>query len=242
MNIGQPRPRRVLMVAANPGVASNTGWPVGFWASELTHPWLEFVEASYEVTICSPRGGALSVDAMSDPRDASRYSAHDIVSLGFLTSPQHAQLLESTPRLADCQAADYDAIVMCGGQAPMFSFRGDAELASAIQQFYDSGKVVAALCHGVSALVDGKLHDGSWLIAGKTMTGFSNAEEDFVDALVGMKVMPWRIEDAARERGANFVSAGVWKSFAVRDGRLVTGQQQYSGRRTAELVMEVLGK
>jgi len=241
-NLGQKRPRRVLMVAANPATASNTGWPVGFWASELTHPWLEFTEAGYQVTVCSPRGGDLALDAMSDPRHESGYSAHDIVSLGFLTSPGHAKLLTSTARLSDCRTGDFDAIVVCGGQAPMFSFREDPSLQSALAEFYESGKVVAALCHGVSALVDVKLSDGSWLIAGRTVTGFSNAEEDAVDALVGMKVMPWRIEDAARERGANFVSAGAWRGFAVRDGRLVTGQQQYSGRKTAELVMEVLGR
>ncbi|MBN8731125.1 MAG: type 1 glutamine amidotransferase domain-containing protein [Acidobacteria bacterium] len=242
INSGQARPRRVLMVAANPGLATNTGWPVGFWASELTHPWLAFTEAGYEVVICSPLGGRLELDAMSDPRHESGYSADDLVSLGFLNSPRHAGLLESTPRLADCPAAGFDALVICGGQAPMFHYRGDEHLKSSVAAFFESGKVVAALCHGVSALIDVQLSDGSWLIAGKTMTGFSNVEEDFVDTLVGMKVMPWRIEDAARERGANYVGGGLWRAFAVRDGRLVTGQQQYSGRKTAELVMEVLGR
>lgn len=96
-------------------------------------------------------------------------------------------------------------------------------------------------CHGVSALIDAQLADESYLINGKTITGFSNAEEDYSDHYVGQQVMPWRIEDAARERGANYIQGGLFKPFVVRDGRLITGQQQYSGRRVAQLVINMLG-
>ncbi len=89
--------------------------------------------------------------------------------------------------------------------------------------------------------MDAKLSDGSYLITGKTMTGFANVEEAFADQIVGKKVMPWRIEDVARERGANYIQGGLWKAFAVRDGRLITGQQQYSGAATARLVIQALG-
>jgi putative intracellular protease/amidase len=93
----------------------------------------------------------------------------------------------------------------------------------------------------VAALIDVKLADGAYLVAGKTITGFANVEEEIADHIVGVKVMPWRIEDAARERGANYIRAGAWKPFAVRDGNLITGQQQYSGAKTARLVIEALG-
>jgi putative intracellular protease/amidase len=96
-------------------------------------------------------------------------------------------------------------------------------------------------CHGTAALVDVKLSDGSYLVEGKTVTGFANVEEDYGDAFVGQRIMPWRVEDALRERGANYIHAGLFKAFAVRDGRLITGQQQYSGRRVAQMVIEALG-
>jgi putative intracellular protease/amidase len=96
-------------------------------------------------------------------------------------------------------------------------------------------------CRGVSALVDVQLSDGSYLVKGKTVTGFSNAEEDYSDAFVGQKMMPWRIEDALRERGATYVQGGLLKAFAVRDGRLITGQQQYSSRKVADTLIGMLG-
>lgn len=124
----------------------------------------------------------------------------------------------------------------------MFTFRDNEDVQHAIRGFYDAEKPTAALCHGVSAVIDLRLSDGSSLIEGKTITGFANVEEDVADQMVGRQVMPWRIEDAARERGANYVQGGLWKPFAVRDGRLITGQQQYSGRRVAELAIAALGR
>ena len=87
-----------------------------------------------------------------------------------------------------------------------------------------------------------RLADGSRLIDGKTITGFANREEDAANAAAGQQIQPWRVEDAAREAGAEYVEGGVWKAFAVRDGRLITGQQQYSGRKVAELVIGALGQ
>jgi putative intracellular protease/amidase len=221
--------KRVLMVVANPTVSELTGWPIGFWASELVHAWYEFTERGYDVTVASPEGGEARVDALSDPRDESGYSAEDVLSLGFLSAPRLTALLQDTPRLADLDPATFDAIVVCGGQAPMYQFRGHPGLQATLRTFYEAEKPTAALCHGVSALIDVTLSDGSSLIAGRTMTGFANEEEDAANAAAGVTVQPWRIEDAARERGAHYVEGGLWKAFAVRDGRLITGQQQYSG-------------
>ncbi len=235
------KPKRVLMVAASPAVSTTLGYPVGFWASELTHPYYEFTEVGYAVEIASPHGGKIEMDAMSDPRDASEYSAHDLVSMGFINTPKLAALLENTMKLEDANPADYDAILVCGGQSPMFTFRDNAALQRLIAAFYEAEKPTAALCHGVSALMDVRLSDGSLLIAGKTMTGFANVEEKFADDIVGKQVMPWRIEDVAKAQGANYIEGGLWKPFAVRDGRLITGQQQYSGKETARLVIAALG-
>ena len=234
--------KRVLMVVANPSVSTTLGWPVGFWASELTHAWHEFTEVGYDTVISSPKGGKVELDSLSDPRDASGYSAHDVLSMGFLSTPRLAALLADTKSVDDVDPADYDAVFFAGGQSPMFTFRDDAALRSLIRDFHEGGKVVAVVCHGTAALLDVKLSDGSLLIKGKHITGFANSEEDFADQVVGKKVMPFRIEDEATKLGANFVAAPAFRPHAVRDGNLITGQQQYSGRAAALLVIEALGR
>jgi putative intracellular protease/amidase len=233
--------KKVLIVVANPAVSTTLGWPVGFWAAELTHPYYELTERGVEVMIASPDGGKVEFDGYSDPRDDSKWSADDLISMGFVHTPELMALLQNTPKLADLDWDEYDALMVAGGQSPMFTFRENEDLKRAIAQFYEAEKPTAAYCHGMAALVDVALSDGSYLVAGKTVTGFSNEEEDYSDAAVGQKVMPWRLEDTLRERGANYVHAGLFAAFAVRDGRLITGQQQYSSRKVAQAVIETLG-
>jgi len=235
------RPREILIVVANPTVSSNNNWPVGFWGAELTHPYYELTEAGFEVTIASPEGGAVEMDALSDPRDPSRWSAEDLITMGFVNTPELAARLEDTAALGTLDPTRFEALLVAGGQSPMFTFRDNRTLHQAIRAFWDAEKVVAVYCHGVAALVDCYLADGTPLVAGRTVTGFSNVEEDYSDQAAGVTVMPWRAEDALRERGANYVSAGLFKAFAVRDGRLITGQQQYSGRKVAQAVLAALG-
>ncbi len=132
----------------------------------------------------------------------------------------------------------------------MFTFANAAALHRTFVEFHESGKVACALCHGVALLRYATLSSGELLVAGKTVTGFANVEEDFADEAVwamgalprGTHLMPWRIEDELRRRGANFVQAGRWRGFAVRDGNLITGQQNFSGTETANLVIETLGR
>jgi putative intracellular protease/amidase len=242
-------PKRIAMVLSNPAVSTTTGWPVGFWWSELTHPWLAFTERGYEVAIFSPEGGKCEADALSDPRDPSGYSDTDLISLGFLSTPKLASLVEATRPIAELSADAFDAIVVAGGQAPMFTFEGKIELQRLFVDFYEAGKVAAALCHGVALLRYARLSTGELLAKGRIVTGFANVEEDFADNAVwemgalsrGTRLMPWRIEDEMRALGANYVQAGLWRDFAVRDGNLITGQQNFSGAATARLVIEALG-
>ena len=233
--------KKVLIVVANPSTSTTMGWPVGFWGAELTHPYYELTERGIEVTIASPAGGKVEMDSLSDPRDLSRWSAEDLITMGFVNTPELMALLEDTPKLADLDLDEYDAIMVAGGQSPMFTFRGDEDLKCAIRHFYEAEKPTAVYCHGTAALVDLTLSDGSYLVDGKTVTGFANAEEEFSDTFVGQKVMPWRVEDELTERGANYVQGGLFKAYAVRDGRLITGQQQYSGRKVAQMLIEALG-
>lgn len=235
--------KKILLVAANPSTSTVTGWPVGFWWAELTHPYWAFVEAGYEVEIRSPAGGALVADGFSDPEDASGYSAHDIVSLGFKKSAKHAALLEDTKSLADVDPNHYDAIFVAGGQSPMFTFRDNPVLQKTIAAFYEAGKVTALVCHATCALLSTRLGNGELLVKGKTWTGFANAEEKFADDFVGTRIQPFWIESEARKiEGTNFVVDQMFRDFAVRDGLLVTGQQQFSGAAAAKLVIEALGR
>jgi putative intracellular protease/amidase len=241
MNMLRAKPHHILQVVANPTTATTTGRPVGFWAAELSHPYYEFLEEGYLVTIASPNGGKVEIDALSDPRHTGKMSADDLISMGFLNTPELAALLENTPRLATLDESAFDALVICGGGSPMFTFRDNQDLDHAIRRFYEAEKPVAALCHGVAALVDATLSDGSYLVSGKTVTGFATIEEEFFERAAGTRIMPWRLEDALKERGANYVQAGLFKRFGIRDRRLITGQQQYSGRKVAQLVIEALG-
>jgi putative intracellular protease/amidase len=144
------------------------------------------------------------------------------------------QLLENTPAIASLNMSDFDAIVVCGGQSPMFTFRQNSSLIQLFADFYATGKPTAALCHGTCVLLEAKLPDGNYLIQGKNITGFANSEEDYGDKVVGQKMMLFRIEDEANKLGANFVTKEAFASHAVQDGNLITGQQQNSGAETAK--------
>lgn len=238
---GAPSKGKILMVASSPSVSAQTGWPIGFWAAELTHPMRVFQEAGYEIELVSTEGGALQMDGYSNPTDASGYSAHDIISLGYLQKPEFNQMLASTRKLTEVKPSDYVAIFLVGGQGPMYTFRGNADLEKLFVGFYEAGKPSAAVCHSTTLLLEAKKSDGTLLVAGKTWTGFADAEEEFADQAVGMKIQPYRIETEARKiAGTNFKVAAPFSSYAIADGHLVTGQQQNSGEAAAQLVVELL--
>ena len=246
----QSKRKRVAIVIANPAVSTTTGWPVGFWWSELTHPYYRFQEQGYETEIFSPNGGPCVADAMSDPRDASGYSATDLITMGFVSTPSLAALVENTKKVSDIDLQKFDALVVAGGQSPMFTYEKAVGLQTKFVEFYEAGKIACALCHGVSLLRYVKLRNGAYLAKGKTVTGFANVEEDFADNAVwsmnllsrDKHVTPWRIEDELKKIGANYIQAGLWRGFAVRDGNLITGQQNFSGSETAEEVVKALGE
>jgi putative intracellular protease/amidase len=235
-------PKRVVIVASNPAVSEQTGWPIGFWWAELTHSYLEFTEHGYAVDFASPDGGALQGDAYSDPRDESGYSAEDLISLGFINSPAHMKLVAESKPLGDISVDDYDVVLLVGGQGPMYTFFDDERVHALVTSFYEAGKVTAAVCHAVCVLLKTRLSDGRLLVDGKTWTGFANSEERYADDAAGQKIQPFWIEDEARKlENTNFIVDSRFKPHAVRDGNLITGQQQYSGAAAARLVIEALG-
>lgn len=233
--------KRVAIVVSNPAVSKQTGWPIGFWWGEVTHPYWEFTQHGYQVEIFSPEGGRLEGDKWSDPRDDSKYSADDLISLGFIHSPETAKLIEQSKPIKQLKPEDFHAVLFVGGQGPMYTFFNDERVHQLAVQFYEAGKVLAVICHATCMLLKLKL-DGKLLVEGKTWTGFANSEEKYADDYVGQRIQPFWIEEEARKiANTNFVVSGRFRSHAVH-GRLVTGQQQYSGAAAAKLVIEALGR
>jgi putative intracellular protease/amidase len=242
--------KRVAIVISNPSVSTTTGWPVGFWWSELAHPYFVFSEKGYETEVFSPNGGKCEADAMSDPRDPSDYSSSDLISMGFISTPRLAALIENTKPASEIDVKNFDAILVAGGQGPMFTFEKATALQRKFVEFYEAGKIACAMCHGTALLRYLKLKTGVYLAKGKTVAGFANVEEDYADNAVwsmnllsrDRHVMPWRVEDELKKLGANYIQSGLWRGFAVRDGNLITGQQNFSGTETAQAVVAALGE
>lgn len=234
---------KVLLIASNPSVNKQTGWPIGVWAAELTHPYWEFVNAGYAVDIASPEGGEIKIDGFSNPEDESKYAAWDYLSLGFLKDPSKSALLKNTIRLSDVNPNQYKALMVCGGQGPMYTFIDNTDLHKFFVDFYSTGKPAGAICHGTCILLKAKLPNGKYLVEGKKWTGFANSEENYADAYVGQKIQPFRIQDeAAKMPNSKFVVAPMFEAFAVQDGNLITGQQQNSGTEAARLILQQLEK
>lgn len=232
---------KVLMVVSNPGVSKNTGWPIGVWYAELTHPYWVFSEAGYSVDIASLDGGEIKFDGFSDPEDASKYAAHDYISLGFKKDSTKMALTKNTLKLSTVNPNDYKAVFLCGGQGPMYTWYKNEELSNFFSAFYQTGKPAAAICHGTVVLLDAKLPNGKYLVEGKKWTGFANSEENYADAYVGKKIQPFRIEDEARKMpNSRFEVSHMFDAHAVKDGNLITGQQQNSGGAAAQLVVKAL--
>ena len=240
---GAPTKGKILMVASSPSVSKQTGWLIGFWAAELTHPLRVVQEAGYEVDLVSTEGGKLEMDGYSNPTDASGYSAHDVISLGYLQKTEFNAMLENTKKLTEVDANNYDAIFLVGGQGPMYTFRGNHDLEKLFVAFYEANKPSAAVCHSTTLLLGAKKSNSELLVKGKIWTGFADAEEEFADQAVGTKIQPYRIETEAKKIAeTTFKVAAPFSSYAIKDGNLITGQQQNSGAAAAELVVKALNK
>ena len=238
---GTPVKGKILMVASSPTVSQQTGWPIGFWAAELTHPLRVFQEAGYEVELASTAGGSLLMDSYSNPTDASGYAAHDVISLGYMQQAWFNEMVANSRKLSEVNPNDYVAIFLVGGQGPMYTFRDNADLEKLFAHFYEAGKPSAAVCHSTTLLLGAKQSNGKLIVDGKRWTGFANSEEDFADQAVGMKIQPYRIEEVARTLpNTQFKVAAPFSSYAIADGNLITGQQQNSGADAATLVVEML--
>ncbi|MFT4306088.1 MAG: type 1 glutamine amidotransferase domain-containing protein [Microbacterium sp.] len=226
---------RILLVVTNVDrYDADPSHPTGLWLSELTHAYDIFAEHGFEQTIVSPAGGKSPLEprSLKFPNDDKSVKAwHD--------DPARMALLENTASPDQIDAADYDAIYFTGGHAVMFDVPGSEGLQRITRELFERGGVVGAVCHGYCGLLETRLSDGSYLVAGRNLTGFSWREE--VLARVD-KLVPYNVEERMKERGAQYSKALLpFVSNAVIDGNLVTGQNPGSAKETATKVAAVLG-
>lgn len=233
------KPRRILSIVSN--TTELKGFPVGFFAEEMTRAFLMFTEAGHQVDLASPKGGEVMFDTHSDPRTPNGAYADDLISLGFVHHAKFGAMLKNTRPISSVSVDDYDAVWVAGGGGPLLTFKNDTALHALIASFYEKGKIVTLICHGSGLLLWTRLSNGKLLAEGKKWTGFTDAEEEEVNVAFGMTLNEYTIQsEAARMEGTSFLCRGVNEPFAIRDGRLITGQQQYSSSITADLVLEAL--
>ncbi len=233
--------KKILYLVSNPGTLKEM--PVGFFAEELTRPFFEFVQAGYTVDLASSKGGKVEFDGFSNPESEYTIYPNDLVTIGFSHHKQFGKLMENTKAIADIDISEYDAVCVAGGGGPLVTFKDDEALHQFIADFYEQGKVVGMLCHGTSLLLWTKLSDGTMLADGKTWTGYCDAEEKMNNEAAGFKLNDYTIESEARKNpNTNYEAAGPLEPFAIRDGRLITGQQQHSSYLFSQLVIEALSE
>lgn len=226
---------RILHVVTNVSHFDDPTDPTGLWLSELTHAWDVFAEQGYEQTIVSPLGGYVPLE----PRSLS-FPFNDDSAQDWYTDPDRMALLGTTLSPADVDPSDFDAIYFTGGHAAMYDFPDNPGLQQLARAMWEQGGIVSSVCHGYCGLLNVQLSDGSSLIDARSLTGFSWPEE--IVAGVAKKV-PYNVEEAAKERGARYEKTPIpFTAHVVTDGRLVTGQNPGSAKKTAERVVEILNQ
>ena len=222
---------KILMVLTSHDQLGNTGRKTGFWLEEFAAPYFVFRDAGVELTLASPKGGQPPIDPKSDLKE------NQTPAMERFKQDQPAQeALSQTVRLADMRAEDFDTIFYVGGHGPMWDLTDNPDSISLIEAFYNSGKPVAAVCHS-PAVFHRVMYQGAPMVKGKRVTGFTNGEEAAVQLT---EVVPFLVEDELKRIGGLYEKAADWESFAVVDGRLVTGQNPASSTAAAQALLEVV--
>ena len=223
--------KKILCVVTSNNVKGATGIPTGFWLSELTHPMAKFETAGYETVIASIKGGKPPIDPVSLNFD-------DAVNKKFWDDEKFQNKLANSLKLDEVDAKDYAAIFFAGGHGVMWDFADSAAIDKVTREIYETGGVVSAVCHGPAALVNVKLSNGEYLVSGKNLTAFTNAEEDEAQ---GTAIVPFMLETELKNHGAKHHAAANWSNNVVVDGRLVTGQNPASASGVGDEVIKILG-
>ena len=231
---------KVAALVSSPITHPITGKQAGFYLGELCHAKFIFCEAGYEVDIYSTEGGNVVWDEHSDP-NTGEMGSHDLLSAGFLSRELFKTKLKNTKPLTSLNPDDYVAIWMAGGQAPSITFRNNPVLEKVLAKFHEQGKGIGAVCHGTAALLSARDSSGNFIIKGKKWTGFTDEEEKALEKKTGTKNQPYWIESEARKiPDTHFFAGEPFQQHAIRDGSLVTAQQQNSALLGAQLLMEAI--
>ncbi len=225
---------KVLFVLTSHSELGNTGQKTGFWIEEFAAPYYVMADEGVDVVIASPKGGQPPIDPKSEAPDAQteatkRYYADEALK----------EKVAHTKKLAEVNAADFEAVFYPGGHGPMWDLYDDHDSIALIQSFWTAGKPVAAVCHAPSALLNVKDENGEPLINGKKVTGFTNSEEEAVQLT---KVVPYLLEDELKAKGGIYSSGSDWSSYVVKDGMLITGQNPASSEEAAKELLAVFKK
>ncbi|MFF1831778.1 type 1 glutamine amidotransferase domain-containing protein [Paenarthrobacter sp. NPDC058040] len=225
--------KRILHVVTNVSHYDDPSHPTGLWLSELVHAWEVFEERGFEQAIVSPQGGSVPLE----PRSL-KFPSFDKASKSWHADPERMALLANTASPDDIDSADYDAIYFTGGHAVMYDFPDNEGLQEITREIWEHGGIVSSVCHGYCGLLNTRLSDGSLLVEGRKVTGFAWQEEVLarVDELV-----PYNAEEEMKKRGALYEKAKLpFVSYAIADGKLVTGQNPGSAKETARKVAGLL--
>ena len=220
----------VLVVLTSHAQLGDTGKPTGFFLGELTHPLEVFEKAGVPVELASIQGGEPPVDGLD---------LKDEINARFWNDPEFRAKLAATKKLSDLNPADYSAVFFSGGHGTMWDFPDDAAVQKFAREIYEAGLPVGAVCHGPAALVNVKLSDGTFLLAGKEVSAFTNSEEEKVGLT---KVVPFLLATKLEERGAKHVAAPDFQKQVAASGNLVTGQNPASAAGVAEKMVVLLGR
>ncbi|WP_426445244.1 type 1 glutamine amidotransferase domain-containing protein [Siccibacter colletis] len=223
---------KILMVLTSHDKLGDTGKPTGFWLEEFAAPWYVFRDAGIEVTLASPAGGQPPLDPKSDEPDAQTEATDR-----FRADSAAQQALASTHRLSEINIDEYDAVFYPGGHGPLWDLAEDRHSIALIEKYWASGKPVATVCHAPGVLRHAKKPDGTPLVQGKRVTGFTNSEEGGVGLT---NVVPFLVEDALKQNGGQFERTDDWGEFAIADGHLITGQNPASSAIAAQELVKLL--
>lgn len=223
---------KILMVLTSHDQLGDTGKKTGFWLEEFAAPWYVFRDAGVEVTVASPKGGQPPLDPKSDEPDAQTEATER-----FRGDKTAQDALANTLKLDDINADAYDAIFFPGGHGPLWDLANHPVSIALIENYWSGGKPVAAVCHAPGVLRYAKKPDGSPLVEGKRVTGFTNSEEEAVGLT---QVVPFLVEEVLKEKGGQFERTEDWGEYAVTDGHLVTGQNPASSAATAQELLKLL--
>lgn len=226
---------KILLIVTNTEMYASGNLPTGLWLSELTHIYDVAKEQNFDITIASPKGGKIPLDP-----ESLNVLTLDKMSKDYLENPDFMTLLENTKSLKEVAGEEFDCVYLAGGHGTMYDFPNDADLQEIVSEQYESGKMVAAICHGVGGLLNVKLSDGEYLIKGKEITGFDWFEETIARR---KKEVPFNLEAALKERGVIYKKAFIpMTSNVVIDGNLITGQNPFSSKEMAKVVIKELEK